>query len=361
MEALRWLRSRNNNDTDFNVRIPSPKAAQIVFVLIHDVIPHYWGVIEHSRDRSHVKVKINLIRCLRNVAGIAAIAGRLQVLLKELPHQIKARQSGHIEQITNLLHVLDCVLRGDEFFLNIWRDLNQSCADRSKRNLLWKELVSLLASGKILSLSGEADHVANEASSSIKENVWLADGRDYAIWLGRNCSCMITSSVEEVDETIEYLAQIFGRALKIGYPGSLDLRQQFVRALKIEPDQFIEHALSSLLEGDPSRLRSYNQIVGRFTMNEHSAILLSLMRILSRRLQPFDADALEAKENTLSKKVAAGATALLLNLIQAHSQSRRLLIDWLNGTAAAGGTRDNHVIRVVIAALAQDQGTFSDL
>ncbi|KAL8822260.1 MAG: hypothetical protein Q9191_006999, partial [Dirinaria sp. TL-2023a] len=313
LKALDWLASSNDTATDFSIKISNPKAAQIIFVLIHDIIPHYWSIIEHSKDRSHVKVKLNLVKCLRNVAGIAAIARRLQLLLKELPHQAKAGKSGHTEQITNLLHLLDCVLRGDGFFLNIWYDLVQSSADRSKKILLWKELVSLLASGKILSLCGEADHVCNEASPSIEQNIWLADGRDYAIWLGRNCASMIASLAEEVDEAAEYLAQIFSRALKIGYA-----------------NQFIEHALSSLLEGNPSRLSSFNQILGRLTVNEQYTMLFSLMRVLSKRLQPFDAEVLDAEEKTLLKKVAAGAAALLLNLIQAQSQLKRLLIDWLN-------------------------------
>ena len=131
--------------------------------------------------------------------------------------------------------------------------------------------------------------------------------------------------------------------------------------LKVGTDQFVEHAFSSLLKGDPSRLRSYNRLLGQLTMNEQGAIIFSLLRIFWSRLPSFDADILDTNEETPAKKIAAGATALILKLIKGYNQCSTLLVDWLNGTAAISANRGIYMIRVVIAALAQDQGTLPEL
>lgn len=91
-------------------------------------------------------------------------------------------------------------------------------------------------------------------------------------------------------------------------------------------------------------------------MNEQSSLLLSLMRILSRRIKPFDATDLDSNENAVRRRIAGGAAALISNVTEVSRNCRSILIQWLNGTAAAGGSQGLYLIRIIVAVLSSDQG-----
>lgn len=225
-DCLSWLSLRNKSSTDFKIEVPSPKTAQIVFSLVHNIIPHYWPLLEHPADLNHAQTRKNLVRCLSSIPGISAIASRLQILLKELPNLNKTQKSGQVEEISCLVNVLECILKKDAFLSTVLHELTNSITDPAKRNLLWKEIVALLAGGRILSLCSEADRVVNETSSSIEDSSWLARGNIYTAWLGRNCACLIQGLPRADQGAVKNVAQLFSRAIKIGYLGSLDVYEE---------------------------------------------------------------------------------------------------------------------------------------
>ena len=129
------------------------------------------------------------------------------------------------------------------------------------------------------------------------------------------------------------------------------------RALTVYPDHIVQTAFSSLLAGDGSRLNIYGDLIKSGTANEQRNIIFSLIRILSRRLDPVDIDQLDNYERDRRKKLLAGAAALLSGLIRGNDRFRDLLIQWVTGTAAIGVGQGITIHRAVIAALAQDQRT----
>ena len=219
-EVLHQLASGNHVDGDFHVKAPSPKASQIIFALINDVIPNYWKVLDDTKDPSQLSLRKDLIRCLSSIAGIGAIASQLQVLLKELSSQSKPEKSGNIQQIEDIVNVLERILKDDAFASNAWNDLNIRISSQPKKTLVWKELISLLATGRLLSLAAEADHFINQSSSSIRKPSWLSDGSKYAMWLGRNCACMMNRLRRDDQDEQKAIVQLLSKSLTVGYTGA---------------------------------------------------------------------------------------------------------------------------------------------
>lgn len=237
--CLRWLKLNHVTETRFDLRVPSPRAAQIIFALIHQTLPEYWPVLEQPNDADYAKAKSNLTKCLSNVPGVSAVASRLQVLLKELPNLGKTERPSHLEQVSNLIRVLEAIMEKDRFLFNTLHELNKSIVDPQKRTFLWKEFVSLLAGGKILSLCSEGDEVINEAAVTTKERSWLAQGAVYVGWLGRNCACMVHALTEDINEPVHRVTQVFSKALKIGYTGTFDDRN-----LSIHTESYLTQIIS---------------------------------------------------------------------------------------------------------------------
>lgn len=218
-DAIRWLDPRKGEDGSFNLIAPSPKASQIIFTIINDVIPAYWSVLNDTKVPRHEKLRKTLITCVTGILGIGAVASRLNILLKELSAQTRSDRSRKVQQIEDLVQLFERIFKKDSFMLSSWNDLSLLVLDKFKRSLAWKELTSLLAGGRILSLAAEADHVIDESSSSIRERNWLSDGSQYSAWLGRNCACMVDRMrIEDQDEG-RAVIHLFSKALTLGYTG----------------------------------------------------------------------------------------------------------------------------------------------
>lgn len=219
--AFQWLDPRKGKAGSFNILKPSPKASQIIFAIIHDVIPSYWSVLNDTKTPGHARLRIILVRCLNSVSGIGVVASRLGILLKELSVQSQSDRSGTVQQIEDLIQLLEHTFRKDDFMLSSWNDLSLLVLDKSKRTLAWKELTSLLASGRILTLAAEADHIINESSSSIRESSWLSGGRHYSAWLGRNIAYMADRLRIDNQDERKAVTHLFRKALTLGYTGKL--------------------------------------------------------------------------------------------------------------------------------------------
>ncbi len=218
-DAINWLDPRKGKDGSFNIKAPSPKASQIIFAMINDVIPSYWSVLNDKKVSAHARLRKTLVRCLSSISGIGAVASRLGILLKELSAQSRSDRSGKIQQIEGLVQLLEQTFKNDDFMLSSWNDLNLLVLDKSKRALAWKELTSLLAGGRILALVAEIDHTIDELSPSIRESSWLSGGSQYAAWVGRNCACMVDRLRTDDQDERKAVIQLFSKALTLGYTG----------------------------------------------------------------------------------------------------------------------------------------------
>ena len=222
--ALRWLESAAAQDDGFNIKKPGPKAAQIIFVLVNEIVPDYWYVPSERGESGRAKEKPPLKQCLSSVAGVGAIASRLKLLvgsLKESRNRAAVSSVNRTQPVETILDVTENVLAKDDFITTVWSDVCSFNLQSTQRFLQWRELVSLLASGKLLSIASEASHTLNDLSASVKAGSWVGDGSQYAAWLGRNFQHMVRILEGNDMEGRKAVSQMFSKALTLGYTGLL--------------------------------------------------------------------------------------------------------------------------------------------
>ena len=216
--ALRWLNRSLTHDDEFNIRNPGPKATQIIFTLINDIVPDYWETL--ISDAGHEKAL--LVQCLRSVAGIGAITSRLRFLLTLLKDAQKPAPITFVSKaqpVEILLSFLETVLASEEIITVVWRDIEYCNLPSYQKSLQWKDFSSLVASGKVLSIASEASLAVGDLSSSIKNSCWISDGSQYVAWLGR---CIQHTSKALTDGDVEgqrALSQLLSKGLTLGYTG----------------------------------------------------------------------------------------------------------------------------------------------
>ena len=222
IRVLQWLDQSCIRNDQFNIKVPGPKATPILFVLVENIIPDYWRHLKDGNSSEQDKQVKLIVRCLSSIAGIGVIITRLRILLDrtdEAQSHSKSEGNGKDFLIADILDVLQHVAQKDKFLLRIWKDNISLITNIPQRNMMWKELISSVAAGRILSLAGEADHILNKSSASIKDRSWIGDGNQYAAWLGRNIAHMITTLEPNDTEAEKALARLLDKALKLGYTG----------------------------------------------------------------------------------------------------------------------------------------------
>lgn len=221
------LKSLANNKDGFNLIVPGPVSAQIVDTLVNNTIPDYWNTFKEER-----KVEKDLISCLRNANGIGAILSRLRPLIADCRQKKRLNNtrdpSAHIK---DLLDVLEKILAGDNTrtrrgLLNgdytshkIAEDIWIHGQNPTQKKLMWREYVTQVASGRILSAVAEAEDVLKERGSS-RTASWVASGPEYASWLGRNLAVIMDEG-----DWKEAVTDLFAKALGLGYLGLFSIPQ----------------------------------------------------------------------------------------------------------------------------------------
>lgn len=222
-KVLRWLEPGAVKPDKINTKIPSPKAAQIIFLLVSEIIPDYWVTWQGADNPVLLNQKKLLLRCLSSVSGLGAVAARLRVfidLTEDARSEAKVTQGSKSKALEELLDVLESLLQGKKFISRIWTDISSLVSIPSQRRLLWRDFITTIAGGRVLSLAAEADHIVNQSSPDTRKRCWLGDGSQYSSWLGQNLAYSLIGQVQN----LEALAQLFSRALKLGHTGESTIK-----------------------------------------------------------------------------------------------------------------------------------------
>jgi telomere length regulation protein len=206
-EVLRYLTTDG-----FSLLLPESLNASIAHQLVNDTIPNYWETIKKS-----VEAKL-LVQVLRNPTGLGHILTRLRSLIADSGRkQVLGGARDTTEHISDALDILELILQNKGTSHHILQDVLAFGKNLMQKKLIWREYLAQVASGRILSVAAEAEDILKQKERP-RTASWVADGNDYAAWLGHNVAFLMQSG----DQSEEYLASIVelcSKALGLGYTG----------------------------------------------------------------------------------------------------------------------------------------------
>ncbi|KAJ5093516.1 hypothetical protein N7456_009377 [Penicillium angulare] len=293
-----------------DIRLPGPVSAQILQLLVSSVIPNHWAsLVGDGKTTSSAKARAALLRCLSSVAGIGSLVARLRSLIASVQASSQQTQgSNNQSAISDLLSVFANLLEPTDFLYRTYGDILALNDKSARQRVAWNEVVSLIASGKIVSTAAEALAVASDIPSS--PTYWLADGRQYAKWLGTNISHMISKLDVNEQSGWPHIASLTERALSLGYSSSI-IPEIYAN---IFHDQTFRQRLALLLDN----LRLSAQV------NILQLIILDLpVRYSSIRKCDFPSDPQTHSE------IVSGTAAVLCSIIGDRSHFKDEITNWL--------------------------------
>lgn len=212
--------------SQIDVRIPGPTTAQILQILVSTTVPDHWQLLNAKGSKSsHGKGRAALLRCFNSIAGVGSLLAELRALLSGSSVQSQNDKNAKTSPRTlDILSVLSALLEPHEFIQRIFIDISSIYGARTRQQAAWREFVSLIAAGKILSTVAEALSIVN-LPESMSSCSWVGEGPRYASWLGSNIAILASGlSIDDADSWTS-LALLTSRSLSLGYSGEDGLFQ----------------------------------------------------------------------------------------------------------------------------------------
>jgi hypothetical protein len=214
--VMQYLQYGIDGKHDFNIRIPGPKASQLVNVLVTITIPDQWL---HFRDntalsRNDTQIKRTLLACLTSVTGL----GALLLQIKQLSASTARDKSTILE---DTIAVLSLVLDGYNVLKRFIHDTDTLLATEIARRVSWQELTALLAGSRVFSTMSQVFTII-DIENRPDQHSWLGDGPAYSAWLSKNISNAAVSLGTvgtSNDLSLGMLTQMLKRGLGLGYRG----------------------------------------------------------------------------------------------------------------------------------------------
>ncbi|KAI0183093.1 telomere length regulation protein [Xylaria flabelliformis] len=323
--VLEYLLHEIKDKHKFDVRTPGPLAAQIIHVLVTEIVPNYWAVLQESSGKNDTGV---LLACLRSLPGINATLTYIRSLIRESKSQPRDSNSSHvIFSLVYTLSLLASLLDDDDEVMRMW-DFIASVSKAAHARPLRQEFLSLFTSGRIVALSAEAEDVCRQASRTM-EPLWIADNKKYISWLARNQVQWAIIGSEK--DNLKLCAELGSRAMRLGHA-----------------EIFVRELLHKLLLQDDANREIFRMLINNYPLPEQRKVLLLLLKLLSDLyLNSIDNSDLNEDYPTLWASVSA------LRFVVANIDAQRSnLVAWLTSASGAGVGEGCGIRRVAVAALA---------
>lgn len=215
--------SNKSRTANVDIRVPGPTTALILQQLVSTTVPDHWSSLQDShaetgrRTKGH-RLRAALLRCLCSVPGISAIVAQLRNLLSVQVTQGE-KNSGKSLVIRDTISVLSALLKPKDALFRIYADITATYDKAVQRQIACKELISLIAAGRVLSTAAEGLASVSDLDSS--EGIsWVGEGSSYASWLGQSISTFISKINSEDHDSWKSVGLMVGRALSLGYTGN---------------------------------------------------------------------------------------------------------------------------------------------
>ncbi|KAJ4288006.1 telomere binding protein [Kalmusia sp. IMI 367209] len=334
-KVLRYLAAESERKDGFHLMLPEPVAASITYQLINTTIPDYWQILGDQGT-----LLKDLIRCLRNPCGIGNIVTRLRPLIADCRQKKPVGDSrdsaSHIE---DLLSILENILLGDRCLSQVWNDVETHAKNAVQKKMMWKEFITQIASGRIISLVAEAEDALKEREVS-RTASWLANGSDYASWLGRNIASLMrgTESSEQFDAAV---VDVGGKALTLGYT-----------------DHIVRSMLLTLIATES--ISTFISLLHKMKAFEQRKYLISIIPVLSNQYLNAGISVKVAAPPEGSSFISAIA-ALVSELVKNNDTLKEQLVTSLTKSPLPALDDSLAARRSVIAAIAQDENQLHTL
>ncbi|KAI0877580.1 telomere length regulation protein [Hypoxylon argillaceum] len=334
LAVLDYLQNGGKDNHKFDVRMPGPLGAQIVHALVTEIVPNYWTVLQESPDRSSIGL---LLACLRSLPGIKATLTYIRSLIREVKSQCKDLKNSYV--VFNLVYTLSLlasILDGDDQVMRIWDYIALANGPGHARPLR-QEFLMLFASGKIVSLSAEAEDICQQAGR-LPEPVWVANNKQYINWLARNQIQWAKSQPKEEDTKL--CAELGARAMGLGHAEIL-----------------VQQLLYQLLLQDDAGKQTYSKLVDNYPLSEQRKVLFIIMKLLS------DLHLTSIDDNETSEDYPAiwASVAVLQSVVGNNDSQRSNLVSWLTSASGAGVGEGCSIRRAAVAALADHKESISEV
>ncbi|KYK56858.1 hypothetical protein DCS_03864 [Drechmeria coniospora] len=331
--TLRYL-TKDDSPSSFQLQVPSPKSAAIIQVLVTEIVPNYWTLLqEGSADDGEPADLDLLLQCLRTVTGLNAVMAHIKAVIREAT--ISGQRTKQIGLDVNLeifLHLLTALLDGEDSLRTIWVASTSGLSGATQTKVQSQNLVSFITTGKVVSLAAEALDIASKKIPS--GTLWIADGIEFSGWVGRNI--VSWSSMQPNEEEVSFISKVFHRSMSLGYPECL---------VNTVTDLL-------LLSNKPSP-----NIFAKICLSQHQVskkVMEILIKYLAQRfLNNLTLDG--SAQNTIISAVAG-----LLDAVVGRDESNRAhFINWCTAASGAGLGDSIGIRRAVVAVLAKDRETIT--
>ncbi|KAK3335755.1 telomere length regulation protein-domain-containing protein [Cercophora scortea] len=332
--VLRPLAREQPDPTVFSIKRPGPLGAQLVQILVSEIVPNYWTLMKEDSNGGKASGLGLLLACLRSITGINAILVRLRALIQDIKSEEgKAKRADVSINLGILLDLLCRILDGDVCVSGIWNAATAGLDSQATLRPLSQEMISIFGSGRIISLAAEAAEFTkpNEIDIGI-DHQWPADGLRYTKWLGRNIVTWQLSNPSP--EQTKLCSELFAKTLRLGHS-----------------DALIKDVLARLLltKGvDPQR---FGGLLNNLPQMEQRRVMFSVLKILSDEYL----DSLGLCESEESQTLVSAAAGALQSIVGMHENRRNHLLEWLTSSSGAGLGEGVSIRRAVMAVISQDK------
>ncbi|KAL2830602.1 telomere length regulation protein-domain-containing protein [Aspergillus cavernicola] len=324
---------------DFDIRVPTPKTAQILNALVSITVPDHWESLNSSTTKNP-KLRAALLRCLSSVPGISCLVTQLRSLIAQLrasSQQTDASGSG--VRIRNILDVVSALLEPKDFVLRLYSDIDTVYGNSTQKQVAWKELISLLAASRVLSVSAEA--LSLVGNLDISKNIsWVGTGPPYASWLGVSIYHMAAKlGVRDQEDHWKAVASLTGRAISLGYT-----------------DQLVRKIYSSLVV-DQSLSQQFTALFDHLRWTEQLAMVEAIFRDVEK--QHFATETFAENGMTLDQPVD-GVASLCSVVISKRTNLQSQMIEWLS-KGQGGSIQTVALRRAILVNLAYQKDLIATL
>ncbi|KAI5787132.1 telomere length regulation protein-domain-containing protein [Geopyxis carbonaria] len=318
--------------TKFDIRASSPAASQLVKCLLETTLPDHWATLTH-------KQRAQLAKALTSPTGLGGLVARLRALIPRVRDRDGAMADAERGNVDALLELLELSLGHAGSMGEVWAVAGAQ--PEVKRDLLWREYVTLVAGGRLLAVAAEAESVMKRGPGEKRR--WVGDGLRYCTWLAGEAAATCLK-LEADSGAWKALALLITSGFRLGYSGTI-----------------VDTLTHGIVRSQQDQIWRLQKLLSCLSAHGKRSYLISFLNELSDRNLKSAYPTSEKDWWQEDVSTIAGAAALLQRVMNNDEEFRDILMEWLTSGTGGGVGKSIAIRRVIITVLMSDQLSFRAL